>query len=295
MVSYTAPSDGTHVAEVTISDGEFDVVLNQSFVSPVPSGNLAGLCAASNAWVCDGFENGLNDVDTITQPDPGGAPPTVVASTLEGTGMLQLTTDDNLGQQVSGDVRYNFPAQSNTTFYVHMRIHFGDGYQAYKLANGIGGIGEKWFIITNGPGTCTNNEITAGDTWDRNIWQFETSCGNDYREDLGGDWDLQPRDGQPATCLYSDASSGDISGCFTLFDDHWYTLEAEIDLAAQRLRYWVDGALVIDYADLNTSAPHDQITLTNYRTGHDPTTTNTWRIWYDNVIVAPNCITSCGQ
>ncbi|MGI9489095.1 MAG: hypothetical protein ACR2RF_25060 [Geminicoccaceae bacterium] len=275
---------------------------------PEPS-EFDELCDGDGVILCEGFETDLSAADANYCGQAGTAtthcPEIQSAMTYEGRGALQLTTNGSFSQDVSGWVAYRFPPVS--TFYVHMRMRYGDGYNAYKDSPGFPGDGEKQFLLTKGPRTCTPDEIALSDVYGQNFWQFYTWCGRGVGSKAippppAGDHDMQPVEGQTATCRFQNTNTGDINGCVQIQDDVWHSLEMAVDLDNRRMKLWIDGHLVIDFTDILVSGdPYDQIALMNYMTKYFGTNAGDgtygnglWRIYYDNLIISRECITNCG-
>lgn len=282
-------------------------------VDPPPSDDFAALCDADGVLLCEPFDD-LSQATILFCPAGGTdlvhCPEVQSDVVYEGGSALQLTTVGDWSQDVSGSVGFEFPDVTSGWVYTNMRIRFGDGYQAFKRSVGFrGSKGEKHFLLYGGNKSCSNQSVVSADSWSRGIWQLYFACSPPVRVDLGNDFDIQPVEGQAPSCLYTDVTyNSDRSGCVQYQDDVWHSVEMAIHMEGRRTKLWVDGVLVIDWVGISsTTTPngasgpvYDKIRLLNYMTGYGRGGNappqhpgKTWRIYYDNLIVSTECITSC--
>ena len=282
------------------------VVVNLKDPNPVnPNPTFAELCAEPGVLLCDGFEDDLSGADFYDGSSLGPDPEVTTTISYEGEKALQLTVNGGNGADVSGSVGYDFGPVNSGTFYVSMRIRFGDGLQAKTRANPFNGTsGMKHFQIVDGPNSCTSNSINSSDAWQRGLWQMAYSCSGHpfFHAMSNGDFNLQPDgvDDENGQCTYRNLNGSGVPqnpACELLKDDVWHLHELEITIGAG-VKWWVDGVLIVNqphaYQAGTPQGPYDRIFLINYMTGYvggsDP---GLWRVWYDNLIVSRNCITSC--
>lgn len=286
-----------------------------------PGDEFAALCAGNGVIFCEGFDTDLSQANKNRCPNPEQPPelcPRIQSDMAYEGSALQFTTDGSLGSDMTGIVSFPFPGVSAGWVYAHMRIRFGDGIVAYNAADGFpGSKGDKFFIVAGDGETCNfpGGEVVVGDSRKRGFVSMNHSCSPGVRNEIPkNNFDLQPIDGIVGDCTYHSHKRDDISGCVQQKDDVWHNFEIAIYPAQNgdraRVKLWLDGVLVIDWESKpNPSSgfawkgkgPYDEIYLTNYQTDHDRGADKgsgiygdgLWRIWYDNLIVSTECITSC--
>jgi hypothetical protein len=144
--------------------------------------------------------------------------------------------------------------------------------------------------------------------WDTGMTEnFQTAV-----DDRATDFDWQPKQGQPATCLYSKTNATPqgvaVPGCDTLVANKIITLEVEIDTfgeapgtsgrawdAEYRFYMTIDGVrkLVFDYGKTSRgykprlAKPFTALWLVPYMTGRDLTQTfpTTPSVWYKDLVI----------
>lgn len=281
-----------------------------------PGPALAELCAGDGVILCEGFENGprwdfFNPSDGAMDPGITGNP----VGVYEGKGAFRLVLDGNGGPDVSGSVAYDIPAQN--TVYMHAMIKFEAGLHA-NLSRFTGSKGPKHFQFVEGKKSCSSDSVNIVNPQSRNVWAVTNGCnGIPYRVRLAsGDFNLQPigdtdmREYPDGACTYRHFTSSNPiyesdlrpnpANCVVYEDDIWNRVELRISVN-EGVKMWVNGTLVINMTTSDGSGgitdPRMRLFLTGYMTNHQSGSpaNESWRVWYDNLIISKNCVTSCGQ
>jgi hypothetical protein len=176
----------------------------------------------------------------------------------------------------------------------------------------------KFFQLVAGTRSCSAEEIVFYDSV-RNAWLtgipgLVYSCSG-HMVTSGGDFQpVLPAQGVPSdNCNWQhidshrNYSNGTGTGtiglpeCHVMQDDTWHQIELEVRID-DGYRLWIDGVLVVSTSGIREpTGPYGQIYLSNYITGYDGDLMagsgtfgdGLWRIYYDDLIVSTDCITSC--